>query len=367
MKQSTIIRLIIVTLLLVGLTFFSVQKEETVLSSGKHDDAMLIPNLATSASRIDRIAVGRPNKTLHIKKDDDDIWRLKERNGHPVSVAALNKTLDALASSELIAEKTAKPALLKQLGLTNSLATHLKLYEENEETPSTHLLIGRFSPDQNGTYVKRANEDKSWVASGNLSLPSKAVHWLDQKLFSIKPHHVRAITIETFKPENNVITIERPSLESLFSINGTPTDLNNRHEQYVLSALLRGLHNVVFYDVITDKVIEKNPRIKRYTIDTFDGLRITMSMHSPSRMWTDITAEFKPNLSLFVKPTGSIANIKNESDRAKSLAKHGFFPPKMTQRRVDAMNAKSNGWAYKMPSGMMQMITKDFEESARPQ
>ncbi len=360
MKQSTLVRLIIITTLLVGLTLFSVKKERVALSTGENAGNMLIPNLATSAAGIDRIAVGRKDKLLHIRQDDDDNWTLIEKDNHPVSIAVLNKILDALASSEIIAQKTAKPELLKQLGLTEKLATHLKIYQEGANEPAIDLLIGRFSPDQNGTYVKRAGENKSWVASGNLTPPIKAVHWLDQRLFSLQPHHLRAITIEHFQHEGKVVTLERPTLASLFSINGTPTDLTNSSEQYAITALLKGLDNVVFYDVLSEKVITHNKRIKRYTIDTFDGLRIILSMHGDVNLWTEMRAEYKENLSLYNTPTGKIADIESMHDRERALKNIGLFPPDLTKQRVNAMNKKSKGWAYQMPSGMMQMISKDI-------
>lgn len=362
MKQSTLIRLIIVTILLVGLTLFSLKEEQVALSTGENAGNMLIPNLATSAADIDRIAVGRAGELLHIKKKGD-VWTLNEKNDYPTSVSTLNKVLDALASSEIIAQKTAKPELLKQLGLTDKLATHLKLYQKGANEPTIDLLIGRFSPEQNGTYVKRVDEDKSWVASGNLIPPIKDTHWLDQRLFSLQPHHLRAITIEHFSPESKVVTLERPTLASLFSINGTPTDLNNRMEQYGISSLLKGLDNVVFFDVANEKVISHNTHIKRYTIDTFDGLRIIFSMYNKVHLWTDITAEYKPNLSLYNKPTGKVAEIENKHNRERALRDIGLFPPKLTKQRVNAMNNKSEGWAYKMPTGMLQMISRDIVKS----
>ena len=362
MKQSTFFRLVIITLLLVGLTLFSLKTEEAALSTGNNEGNMLIPNLATSAVRLDRIAVGRQNKILHIKKKDDETWVLKEKNNHPVSIAIMNKTLDSLAQSEMIAQKTADPKRLKQLGLTDKLAVHLKLYEEDADSPAIDLLIGRFAPDLNGTYVKYVGEDKSWLASGNLVPPIESSHWLEQRLFALPPTHIRNITIETFEPEGKVVTLERPTLSSLFSINGTPSDTHDRPQQYALTALLRGLSDVVFYDVLPHRVITKNPRVRRYTIDTFDGLRITMSMHHKVHLWTEITAEFKPDLSLYEKPTGIIAEIKNARDRENKLRRLRLLPPELTKKRVKAMNAKSEGWAYQMPSGILQMITKDLVE-----
>jgi hypothetical protein len=151
----------------------------------------------------------KPENPVRLRRQDG-AWVVSSYYNAPVKTDKIKGLLDTLSTlqGELRADK---PDLLGDFRLEDTQALHLRVYTENTETPTVHLLAGKSSGRQ--SFMRLANNVR--VYSVNLNLyseaglygsntdqPPEAKPWLDLQLQDVPKDQITAVELHT--PERSL-------------------------------------------------------------------------------------------------------------------------------------------------------------------
>jgi len=325
-----------VTLLFVLLALIAVYQRAALLAP-KFAPRALFPGLTGQLTGLNEVEVASKTGTIHIRKMDGR-WLVTERDSFPADVMIVNSAGDGLAGLQVIEPKTSRADWLNFLGLgapPMGDATQLKLSDASGKVLAS-LLIGQMqgTPDESGrslVYVRKPDENQAWLARGYLTPKAAIADWLDKNVVNIARDRLKgAVVTPAMGP---AYTLSRDAKEAMdfkmldlprgraLSFEGSPDG--------VASAIL----GFTFQDV--GKAEQINFANAPQTVfNTFDGLNVTVKVATKGmEHWATISA--------------AATNP-------------------MVQGEADRINARNNGWAYKIEEFKANQIVAARETLLRP-
>ena len=137
--------------------------------------------------------LARAGDTTVLARKDTSTWTV---NGHPAGRQAIADLFAALGDSapggELVAERRASHAAL---GVDSAGGTRVRVRGGGRTLAD--LVVGHRSSDFSGGYVRRADQEATWLARGRLVdvLTRPTDEWRDHRIASVTPDSVGAIEI----------------------------------------------------------------------------------------------------------------------------------------------------------------------------
>jgi hypothetical protein len=335
-RQRTLAILGGVTILMVLLAVVAVYQRAASLAP-QFQPRPFFPGLADQLPGLTEIEVATKGGTLHIRQAEGR-WVIAERDNYPADVGLVRTTGTGLADLQIIEAKTSRTDWLNYLGLgapPAGDATQLKLVGANGAVLAD-VLIGQTqgTPDALGRtslYVRRPDENQSWLARGYLSLRSQIADWLDKGALVIARDRVKGAVVDPAEGPTYTLgrdTKEAPDFKMLdlprgreLSFEGSP------------SGVAGSVVGFVYQDVA--KVDQINFTNAPQTVfSTFDGLNITIRVAARGmERWATVSAQA-------TNP--------------------------MVQQEADAINARNRGWAYKIDDFKANQIVATRETLLRP-
>ena len=174
MKNKQLNKLIIITLisLILALGVFAHQQ----MSQRANLDTQLISNFDKLLKETKYIEFSSSNTKTIIELVNNN-WIITNFDNLPVETNLLKKFFFALRSSRIKEKKTNNLELFYKLGLDNKNKTSVILKDTNFEIIYS-LDTGIYNYNIPGTYIKKNNEDISYLASGDLSLNTDPTFWV---------------------------------------------------------------------------------------------------------------------------------------------------------------------------------------------
>jgi hypothetical protein len=154
-------------------------------------DGFRLPPNASSAA--DTVTLVRPGDTAVLARKDTSAWTV---NGHPAAPQAVADLIAALAdtapASELVAGRKASHAAL---GVDSARGTRVRVRGGGRTLAD--FVVGRRSPDFSGGYLRRADQDSTYLMSGRLVevLSRRSDEWRDHRIAAVADDSVAAIEI----------------------------------------------------------------------------------------------------------------------------------------------------------------------------
>lgn len=203
-----------------------------------------------------------------------DAWTVVERDGFPAAADKLRLALLNLAESRVLEPKTANAERYAQLGVEPLEAEGASgvLVEIDSPGHSDRLIIGNYAGQQGeGTYVRRPDEQRSLMASGNLVPDRNVGAWLRRELLDIPSSQVREVALTG--PDGAVLRVAKSSPgQDNFSVLDVPRGRTVQSE-FVANGLASTLAGLVLDDVARD-LGDAGPASHRGRYDLFDGRTI---------------------------------------------------------------------------------------------
>jgi hypothetical protein len=208
------------------------------------------------------------------------IWTVVNKSNYPAAPERMRGLLRGLARLRLLAPKTRRRALFDRLGLGDppgGAATRVSVQDRMGETVAA-LLVGKPPADllgsaNRGVYVRRPDDDQTWLARGDLDVTGDAIDWLDRRIIDIPPARLAAVTLTG--ADGEVVTLRRGKPTAAFVVAGFPVDMKGE-ESAMLAARAAALSSLELADV---KPAADAPApttgIVAAAFVTFDGLTIT--------------------------------------------------------------------------------------------
>jgi len=325
-----------VTLLFVLLAILAVYQRASQLAP-KFAPRGLFPGLSGQLTGMNEIEITSKTGTIHVRKTDGR-WLVMDRDSYPADVMAVNGAGDSLASLQIVEPKTSRADWLNFLGLGAPLmgdATQVKLSDASGKVLAS-ILVGQTqgTPDEGGqqlVYVRQPDQNQAWLARGYTTPKATVADWLDKSVVNIARDRLKgAVVTPAMGPS---YTLSRDTKEAMdFKMTDLPRGRALSFEgspDGVASAIL----GFTFDDVA--KADQINFASAPQTVfNTFDGLNVTIKVANKGmERWASISAAATDPM------------MKAEADR---------------------INARNNGWAYKIEEMKANQIVATRETLLKP-
>jgi hypothetical protein len=170
--------------------------------------------------------------------NNNDAW-MAEVEGletpYPVDKEQLSEFVSNLNSVTLFEAKTSKPKNYPRLGLQNistddSQATLITLKASNQEW---QVLLGNLAVSGTGHYARKPSENRSWLLSNTINLPTEKFQWLKQPILDLDVSSVQRVAMIG---ENSWEIVRATDGEGQFKLMDLPDDRTLKY-----AAILDGL------------------------------------------------------------------------------------------------------------------------------
>ena len=330
--RTLLILLILGVAALAGGWYFGTSQQPTeqqAYNGGK----LMFPDLATHLQDADRIEINHQGKTLAIVKHGDT-WGLEDRGGYIVQVSKLRGMLTALTELRLVEPRTTDPTEFNRLGLDDpnqkdATSNLLRLLDASGK-PIVALIVGHRRVRTQGNvpeqvYVRRPDDNQTWLAEGSLQVDADPQLWLDRDIMNIG--HARIANV--------VVTHGDDKLE--FARDGEKLALKSPADHpplddYKLDDLNRGLELLTFQDVQTAKD-PVGDEIGKSVYTTDDGMVVTATVFKGTK---DIWVRF-----------GAAGNDKSKDE-------------------ADKLNSRLAGWTYQLGAWKQKALVPTIDDLKAP-
>ena len=194
MNRQRLVALIVIALLALGGASFLAGRRD---GSQQRTGASLFPTLSTQANSATEITVikGSSTPSLTVHKQNEQ-WTVAERANYPADISKLRGLLQSLTDAKIIEEKTSNPTSYPVIGVEDPLKPEAGGAEVSiSVADGKHaVIVGKSSPE--GSYVRRAGEDKSYSVAPAISVDAEPRFWIDTKLLDLKTADIQKVDMK---------------------------------------------------------------------------------------------------------------------------------------------------------------------------
>lgn len=369
MRRTTWIILLLLTITSVVAAAFVLDRKADRLAAREYGQP-LFPQLAEQINAVARLAFVTPKGAWSLSRDDDGRWHHDARNGYPADADEVKRLVVALSRATIIAPKTSDPELHDRLGLeepqpvtdgdADSGAKAIKVVASDDSGRNlAGVILGKTKQLGDATepakvYVRRADENETWLAEGFFNLKPAPTDWLDRDLFKVAKDVVTDIRIA--HPDKPVLELTR-SEYGYFHVTDLPEGL--QEQEIRLTATGRALEFLKPRDVApADEVDFSGATQATFTtqsgwIVTVDVLDAQRKVDNTDAFWLRLDVRFDAGL-IEQLPVG-VDGKKPEPIVAAD-----------EEARARAAAAKVDGWAYLFPSFTAENFMPTLETLTKP-
>lgn len=353
MTPRTLIILVVLGVVAIGGGWYfgsdTLPPEQHAADRGK----LMFPDLAPRLQQATKIEVVHQGKPMVIEKREAAgkvHWGLADRGGYPVQEIKLHSMLTALTELRLVEQRTADPAQLATLGVEDpngkDANSNLLSVLDASGKPILALIVGHRRTRTGGNvpqevYVRRPNENQSWLAEGGLEVDSDPQLWLDRDIMNIDHSRIAKVVVT-----HGDQTLDFARTDDKLALSA-PAD-HPGLDDYKLQDVSRALELLTFEDVHPDAT-PPGDAIGKSVFSTTDGLTVTASIY---RAPPDAAA--KPD-----------AVAKPDADR-QIIARFSVTGDDKAKAEADRLQAKLAGWTYLLGAWKQKSLVPSLEDLKSP-
>ncbi len=258
------------------------------------------PDLRAAPETVGEIRIdsgGDEGGTLTLVALAEGGWTLAERDGYPVAAQPVRRLVAVLADMHLLEAKTARPDRFARLAVEpvdaeGARSQAVRLTAADGGTLADLVVgdrvgrLGGFSED--GTYIRRVDDARAWLASGRLEVSTTVTDWLVRDIVDLPADRVVSVRVEP--AGDTPYAIGRPDAESDFALTPPPGE-GETVEPGAVQRLAGVLAGLTLEDVAS--VDEAAPGTPQGTIEvvTADGLTVTGTLvERDTAPWLSLSA-----------------------------------------------------------------------------
>ncbi|HEV2650623.1 MAG TPA: DUF4340 domain-containing protein [Rhizomicrobium sp.] len=323
----------LVSVLLAGVAVW--QQSRNDVSTTSQDD--FFPGFAKKVRKATHIHIASSTGAFDITFSPQKGWVVPQRYDFPASFDLVRRTLVGMAALVTLEPKTANPAWLHFIGLdAPPKGTGIAITVSNEKGEALAALIAGRSEDIGdssgaiGLFVRRPNEDQSWLVRSVFDPRPLISDWLDKTVVDIDRARIQSVTFQPPNAPSFTVSRAKPA-DADFTLSPLSKPLPDASMPDALAAAITGFS---FNDVRPAKDLDFGAPggASHVVTTTFDGLRVTVNvLKQGTDYWASVSAE---------------ATDPSRTDANKEAAN---------------INAHASGWAYKLETfkGQLFMTTLD--------
>jgi hypothetical protein len=334
MSQRTVFWLAGALVILALLAIVGQREQQSQTPGGE----MFLPGLLESLDDIERVEiVRRGEEPVATLERDASGWMVLERDGYPADLRKIRHALLTLAETQILEAKTADAALHDRLGveaITADTAGGIAVRLIGTAAP-VEFIVGDAAGEYR-RYVRRQNEDQSYLINRDPELGTTVIDWLDAAIVDIDGARVQQVTVN--RPDGETLVVSKDVRgQSNFAVENLPEE---RELLYASIANVMGnvLEGLALDDV--ERLTDATEEVIVTEFRTFDGLLITAeSSERDEGTWVSFAATADQTL-----------------------------PPESTETRAAAeaeaaeINGRVRGWQYKIPTYKFEQLTREMTD-----
>ncbi|HEV7489322.1 MAG TPA: DUF4340 domain-containing protein [Rhodanobacteraceae bacterium] len=272
MNRNTLIGLAVAALIAIVIAVVLNRTSQPRSESGGEEANYLVPALRDHVNDVDKVLVsGAENKPVATLTRKADGWSIAEKGGYAADTGKLREFLLKLADTKLIEQKTANKDKYATLGVEDvdgKDAKSMQIDLGGLGAP-VKLIVGN-SNAHGGTFVRRAGEAQSWLASGSITVDKKAENWLRKDLVDIPVARIAAVEI-THADGKAIRVSKQVEGDQNFKVADVPKG-REAGSEFTVNGLASTLGGLRFDDVIPSKDAPPSDKPLKAHFATFDGL-----------------------------------------------------------------------------------------------
>jgi Domain of unknown function (DUF4340) len=267
--------------------------ERTTIASG----GLMFPELATQLRDATKVEITHQDKVTVIEKRPGGGWGVVSLHDYPVQETKLRGLLTGLTELRLAEARTSDPAEFARLGVDDpkskgSTGDLLRVLDASGK-PLVALIIGHRRvrgqanvPDE--VYVRRPEENQSWLAEGSLPLEADATQWLDRDVLNIAHDRIASVTAARVEEGGGAgQPLVFAQVDGKFSLT-QPTD-HPKLEDYKVDDVARALEQLTFQAVQADADVTGS-EVGHSVFTTKEGLAVNVTvLHVDKDAWARFT------------------------------------------------------------------------------
>ena len=296
------------------------------------------PDMTQRANDVADVAVTSKSGTFHVHLTNGK-WVIPEKGAFPADLAQVRAIAAGFAGLEVLDMKTARPDWHSYLGLAapdkGGDATEVKLADASGKVLAD-LLVGhnQGAADDLGRismYVRKPDENQTWLARGYLAPKAAAADWLDKGVINIARDRVKGAVVTP--PTGPAYTLVRDNKDQAdFRLVDLPKGRALSFEGSP-DGVAGAIVGFAFDDVAKADQFDFS-KASQFVGNTFDGLDLTVKIATKGmEHWATVTA-----------------NAANP----------------MVQAEAAAINGRVGGWAFKLPDFKVTQLTATRESLLKP-
>lgn len=359
-RQRLVIAAVLVGLLVLLAVVFGQRQERGTASTTA--GANWLPGLKAQLASLQRVRV-QSGATVSTLSRDGERWGVAEREGYAVDTGRLGELLEELAAARVLEPKTSKPELFERLGLSDiekpdSKAVLVELWAGGEK-PLFRVLVGNAAEGRKGRYVRLADGTETWLVDRSPQAFADPADWIERTLLGLPFEQVARVTRVLPDEGEGFSASRKDASQPGLVFEGDPGDRKPRFES-VFDAAARAVLNAEAEDVAR-AAEDRFPADStvRNTIRFFDGLVLELqSSKREDGNWVRILA------------SRGMPALPAPSDAPATAAEGAKPPAEDLDARVQSLNARLGGWAYKVSDYVHGELVKplpEYLESAKPE
>lgn len=313
-------------------------------SAGKVEGAALVPGLARQEKAIAAIEITQGDRKVTLDRAGEQ-WSMRERSGYPANPERVSALLNAIARSELIDPKTAAKDRHKQLELEDPASKDAKSRGvrilDTKGKPLGEIVLGKarydaFGSGKGGTYVRRLNETQTWLATGEPKGGIEFKDWASATAYEVETAKAVKLTLE--HPGEEALVIEKNDTKDAADKDKDP---KAKEQKFKLAKMPDG------------KKLKDGANIDQI-VQGFAGIEI-----EDVRKLDATPAGDKVSVLRLEQEGGLITTFRLRKDGDASwLSFQATGGEGDVKKKGEEINAKANGWEFKIPQWKVDQIGK---------
>lgn len=392
MTRHTLVKLAVGTAVAVVLALWASSSKSPVSEVAGAGSA-LVPGLSGALNDVTTLRVVEAgDKAVVTLQRVEDRWQVAERSGYAADIGKVRETLIRLADATLLEAKTANPERHSVLGVEDVAAATAKgTRVEIEGKVAAKIVVGTYSAQGGGSFVRRNDEAQVWLAKGELVADRQPTNWLAKDLVDIGSD--RIMRVELRQGDATFAVAKQSPEQSNYQVEPMPAgrELLSEYEPNGIASMLAGLK---FDDVAkADSVLPDPTSLRVATIRSFDGLVVEITgFESEGKRYVTFKATVDAERAELAARAAQLnavaehqrANSPQPADAAPAVAatevaKAEPAPLAVTdpaafqaERRkaieseAAALNRRLDGWAYVLPAYKYANMDKRLEDLLKP-
>ncbi|HEY3637669.1 MAG TPA: DUF4340 domain-containing protein [Rhizomicrobium sp.] len=302
-----------------------------------------LPGLASQVREVAHIRLVSKAGTVDVQFKPDKGWVVTNHDDYPASFEHVRETTVGLAALETIEPKTARADWLHYLDLDappKGDGISITLQDGQGRTLAS-IITGKNVDigDPSGAvgmFVRQADSDQSWLVRSVYQPKADAKDWLDKQIIDVDVARIQEVDANPANGPSYELRRDKPNVAGL-SLVDIP---KGREIAYagITDSIASAISGLTFDDVSLAKDLDfsDSTHVSRLVTHTFDGLTVTVNaIQKGNDYWATISAE-------------------------------GAADKPDAQKQARTIDARTSGWAYKVPPYKGRQFMNPLESLLKP-